>query len=493
MRGNPYVFNQLGSGVNLEAAPYSLDTGQAREALNARTSPLGAIVKRNGCEPIAEPSATLTSLFGCNLGTDVLIAAGSTNLYKITTGGTVSTLKEGVSNGIQWEWIQAPESGGQGPIYGVNGTNTPQYWDGEAAETKDWTASEGSIPNGKFILYHENRVWIAKGSTLYWSDIIDPRNFESPKGGSTQIDPEDGEEITGLGKVGPYLLVFKERKTFIVFDSNTGAYRRISDRIGCIANRSIVSTESGTFFISSDGEIVLTDGNDFDTKIGLAISPLFVGFTGTQMRKACGVYSEGSVYLSFTTKGSTNDTIIEFNLNNSSWWVHNIYYSESQTGGVTQFTIIDPSDATTLYGAGANSSVKRVFKMFVENRYKDVVAFNTYWISPWHVFTYPHLRKRMREIRVDALGTYTLYTARSFQSIYEKETPKNWESSGEGTIFGGEGEFGGEGKFGGDAIIVEKRFYTPGQGRAWSLKFESENDQALEIYSYTTSVTYKKD
>jgi hypothetical protein len=500
MRGNPYVFADFASGVNIEASPYSLAGGQARGALNIHSTPTGAIKKRNGCQKIGEQlltSGNFTSIFGVNLGTDVMIAAGGTSLYKITTTGTVTQLKTFLSNESNWEWTQAPVSGGQGPVFGVNGINTPQYWDGVSSETKNWVATKGSVPNGKFIIYHDNRIYIAKGSELYWSDIIDPLNWESPNGGSTKVDPEDGQEITGLGKVGPYLLIFKQRKTFVLLDSNTGGYRRISDDMGCISNRSIASTEAGLFFLTADNEIVVTNGHSFEKKINEPVKPLLQNLTGSMASKACAIHVGGYYYLSFSEGGSFNDTILEYDLSSGSWWPHKISYSKTVQAAVNQFALLDPSNIATLYGVGSTrvGLNGQVFKCFVPEKFVDMTdeVFPAYWISPWHVFTYPHIRKRVREIRVDALGTFELYTNRSFNTSYIKEEIKNWEISDEGGTFGGEGTFGGAGTFGDNPAIVEKRFYTPGVGRAWSLKFESQDNQDLEIYAYTIAVDYKKD
>jgi hypothetical protein len=500
MRGSPYVFTDFRSGVNIEASPYSIAGGQARSVLNVHSTPTGSIKKRNGCQKITStPLVNYTSLFSCQLSTDVLLAAGGTSLYKVTTGGTVSTLKTGLSNEANWEWIQAPISGGQGPIFGVNGINTPQYWDGSSGETKNWVATKGSVPNGQFIIYHDNRVYIAKGSELFWSDIIDPLNWESPNGGSTKIDPEDGQEITGLGKVGPYLIIFKQRKTFLLTDSNTGGYRRISDDMGCISNRSIASTEAGLFFLTADNEIVVTDGQNFERAISEPIKPLLRDLSGSMAPKSCGVHVGGYYYFSFSREGGVNDSILEYDLSNGAWWIHKIAYTSEIEAGVNQFALLDPSNVSTLFAVGSKQlepfAQSSIFKCFVSGKFvdSDEIPYPTYWVSPWHVFTYPHIRKRVREIRVDALGSYELFTNRSFNTSYIKEEVKNWEISDEGGTFGGEGLFGGEGTFGGSPSIVEKRFYTPGVGRAWSLKFESKTNQDLEIYAYTIAVDYKKD
>lgn len=502
-RGRPYVFSDFHEGVNLEAAPYSLDTGQARNSLNVNTSPSGSIKKRYGCPRITSPAEEWTSLFGCNFTTDILIGAGSTKLYKLTTTGTISTLKTGLASGIPWEWIQAPKvSEKGGPIYGINGTDTPQYWDGEASETKNWVATKGTVPNGKYIIYHENRVYIAKGSTLHWASIINPFDWESPDGGSTLVDPEDGQEITGLGKSGPYLLIFKNRKTFLLTNSNTGGYRRISSEIGCGSNRSIVETSSGTFFMSSDSEIIITDGNSFVRTVNQPIRPIMNLVTGANKAKVCSAHVGNYVYFSLSEGGSINDTILEYDLVNQSWWIHRICVGINPAFlcGVNQFAIIDPSSNTKLYGATPaifEVGQSRILEMFIENKYYDDenrTPFQAYWISPWHAYSIPHMRKRMREVRVDSLGNFELYSLSNFSSSQNKEEVDNWESSGEGTtIFGGEGEFGGEGIFGDEALIIEKHYYTLGVGRAWSFKFESNDNQDLQIYSYTTFVDMKKD
>ncbi len=130
MRGSPEVFSDFKGGVNLEAAPYSLDINQARDALNVHTSPVGAVVKRFGCNPISSPSVVFNSLFGVRLATPVLLAQGGTKFYKvIASSGTTSELETEVTptENVHWDFIQAPVKEAKGPIFGVNGTDTNIY------------------------------------------------------------------------------------------------------------------------------------------------------------------------------------------------------------------------------------------------------------------------------------------------------------------------------------------------------------------------------
>lgn len=550
MRGNPYVFSDFRGGVNLKAAPYSIDSGQNREALNMNSTITGSMKKRNGTSlqaALTDQLSNAHSIFPCNFtsGDLFLLVQGGTFWRATTSSETIEAIMEEedigtLDSSAHWEWVQAPESGEEGPIWGINGVDNPSQWDGEG-KVKKWTAAEGSIPNGKCIAYHDNRIYIAKGSTLYWSDITNPRIFSSPKGGSTLFDPEDGEEITGIGKVGNYLLVTKQRKSFVMFDSNTGAYRRFSDGTGCIANRSIVSSPYGTLFMTAESQIVITDGNSL-TIVSDPVEPLLKAIPGPMRSKVAGTFFGDSYFLSISKEGNINNVILEFNLADKSWWVHGVdalawaaevwdeehsaedilNYNDTSTLFIapSQWAIVDQEGDPRLYGISSfiyeqvteeeeeeevvvgNKNIGLLLRYFVPNRYFDLgkvslggidSVYTSYWVSPWHVFTYPHLRKIVREIRVDAKGTYDLFTARSFSTQVVKEEYKNWESIGEETIFGGEGEFGGTGVFGDEAPITEKRFYTPGIGRAWSLKFESKAAQELEIYAYTTAIQYKKD
>jgi hypothetical protein len=63
----------------------------------------------------------------------------------------------------------------------------------------NWTAASGTLPNGKYVLYHGGRVWVAgmaaygavsdPGSTLVFSDVRDPRAW--PAANVVQFDPND--------------------------------------------------------------------------------------------------------------------------------------------------------------------------------------------------------------------------------------------------------------------------------------------------------------
>jgi hypothetical protein len=507
MRGTPYIFSNLGRGVNLEAAPYAISDGQARDARNFHTSPVGIITKRNGCPTFATPETAFTSLYALHVATPVLVGAGSTKLYKITSSGTVSSIKTGLTSNKRWEFVQAPTSGGQGPLWGMNGTDTPQQWDGVAASTSDWTAQSGggSVPNGKYLLYHNNRLIVAGTSSnpsrVYLSSIIDPagsndgaRNWDTGtnEGITIDIDPNDGQEITGIGKLGPYILVFKPRKTYLITDTDTGAYRIAHSEIGCTAHRSIVETEAGTIFLASDGAVYVTNGTTAN-KISLDVHSALMEIGGANIQYAAAVFKDEGYYLSIPQGNNRNELILEFDLATKTWWIHAIQTGSTTSTGINQFTILNPATTSTLYGSLDSSAI--IAEMFRKNTYTDLdtYTYTAYWDGPWHVFGLPHVRKTLREIRVDGNGQFDVYTQTSFSDDQIEQETKFWEVANPSTEFGGTGDFGGTGVFGDTAQITERRYYTPGVGRAWSIRFKSANSQACQIYAYTTSIDLRRD
>jgi hypothetical protein len=67
-----------------------------------------------------------------------------------------------------------------------------------------------------------------------------------------QFDPGDGEQITAIGSVGPYVLVAKPSKLWLIYDLDTLANRPLGKNVGCVAHRSMVETPFGTFFLGKD-------------------------------------------------------------------------------------------------------------------------------------------------------------------------------------------------------------------------------------------------
>lgn len=88
--------------------------------------------------------------------------------------------------------------------------DVPKRWDGSAG-----TASNvgGTPPQFAFMVKHKNRMFAAgvasQPSRLYYSVDLDPNSWVAAGSGSIDIDPDDGDRITGLVTHKNELLIFK--------------------------------------------------------------------------------------------------------------------------------------------------------------------------------------------------------------------------------------------------------------------------------------------
>jgi hypothetical protein len=499
--GTPVLYADFSGGINLEAGPYLLQESECQDARNVRSNRLGSLEKRNGCATLSEiknatPAYVLGgpahSLFAVNTSTPYLLAAGphttagTDAIVSISTGGTATAIKTDAAAGQRWEWVQAPVNSSQGPIFGINGVDDPQYWTAATGSTSlaEWTAVDGDgdpivgdhpAKKSRYLIYHLDKVWasgdpdspgtVRSTGVDAVTGLPNPRNWDSEF--KDDIDPFDGEAITGLGKIGPYLLVTKNRKTYVLTDPVSRSYRPISSTVGCCAHRTIVETNGGTMFLSEDVGVCVTDGSTVRT-ISDKIQPLLDAAARaypTALRNAAATYYQDSYWLSLPTADEKNDLLLEYSLETNSWWIH--------TCPSNQFAILDPINAPKLFST--RPDVRRVDEMFVSDTYTDgAEVFLSYWRGPYWAWGQPHLNKRMSQLRIDGLGQYQTFIARTFEDEYYELSNDGvlWESADDDTsAFGGSGDYGGSGLYGPPLGVNNWRFPTPseGWGRAWSI------------------------
>jgi len=514
MRGVPISYLDYSGGRNTQSAPYLLTESQARDTLNVHTSLSGDIEKRPGF--VTHSGATLTgepakatlvhSIHPANTSTKSLIlgvrTATTDSLVKMTTGGVASNLKTGLTANKLWYWAQAEVSGASGPMFGMNGTDTPQRWDGSAASTSDWVATTGTVPKeGRFLTYFSSRLWCAVGSRLLYSGLTgsspDPLSWDANN--YVDLEPNDGQAITGIGVVGSYLVVFKPRKTYSVYDPVTGANRQVSNQIGCVSHRSIAQTPAGLFFLSEDQGICTTDGSTAKS-FSEVIEPDLakVAANPTTQVLAAGTLKGSRYYLSVSLEGTRNDHTLEYDLETKSWWLHDC--------AVNQFALLDPAGTPVLYSADSTTTA-RVSKAFVEGVYTDngaVYKGGAFWTAPWYAWAVgggrvnPHVNKRVNEIRVDGVGNWDSYVATDFEDNFEEMEGEVWQAASDVDT---SGEWGGTELWGGEETTwglntetpVDRRFYTPALARAVSIKFVNEDEANFVVNSTTFLVTPRSD
>lgn len=506
MTSLPFLYSDFHGGLNTRQAPYLLEDTQARDINNIQGTTSGAITKRGGLVTFSTPAVTLTSLFAAeDLSPVVMIGAGGTALYKLSTVGAATSIGTGFTNNLRWEFVQGPVVSGQGPVFGMNGTDTPQQYNGTTLA--NWTATDsgGTLPNGKYAIYAQNQVFVAGAtanpSRLYFSAIGDPTGWNPANNlgaGFLDFDPNDGQPITALGTVGPYVLVAKPRKLFVVTQpgnaSVAAVVRRLSMNIGCVAHRSLAQDANGTYFLAEDRGVYVTNGSKI-TPISDLIQPTIDSLVGPRSQ-AVGVAYNAHYYLSVPLLTSTNDTTLDFDTALDSWWKH--------TFGSNQFAVFHPSASPNLYSAKATSAL--VDNCFMPGVYQDNGAdFTWSWFGPWQSpsfyrrrrFPTPYMRKNLRQMRIDGTGVVDLSLAKDFgggSGLLLRSDVFSQLTAGASTTFGGSGTFGGvDGTVFAPTSAQRGRVYSPGVANAFSVILSNTSNNPAEVFSYLLVITDRRD
>lgn len=496
MRGQPKIFRDFSGGVNALDAPYALNENQCRDVRNCVTTNRGALRKRDGSQILATLPAVATSLFA-SVAPRVLLAASGTAVYAINSAKAVTTLSTALSN-AQWEWANMPANGGQGPIYGSNGFEA-RYYDGTTFAP--WTATAGTLPLARYFQVAGNHLFAAgmssyttvadPGSALVWSNIGNARDW--PAANIALFDPGDGEAITGLGTVGPYLLVFKPSKAWIVYDLDTGANRRLGTNVGAVSNRSIVETPQGTVFLSKDQGLMLTTGQSA-RRVSDPVLPLLQAIPPAQRANAAGVFHMQHYYLAISQGAGFNDLLLDYDLKAESWWLHTLPENDMAVWDIGTGPIL----------VGAKGSAATVRQLFVANQTQDDIPaaggagtnVSGYWSGPFLTFDGPEVRKRCRQIRFDGKGRVQVSVAKDFarnaalitEALFSQDTSGLYGIN-DGSLFGvNDGGF-----YGGTIDIGAARVFTPGVARAFSVVLGNTTSETFEVDSYTMLMQPRKD
>lgn len=471
MRGKPETFVGFNGGVNLVDSPYALKDSEARDARNFVTTLRGKVRKRDGAATFIALPTAFDSLFPMQTPSPFLVAAQSGSIVVVNPAGSGVDRAYPTAGG--WEWAQAPAQGGQGPLWGMNGLDAPLQWDGVAPTFSPWTTSVGTLPNGKYVVYAGNRVFVAgmsaygalddPGSAVVWSNLANPRDW--PAENVLELDPRDGDRITGLGTFGPYVLVFKSNKVWVIYDLDTGANRRLSNGVGCVSHRSIAESPAGCFFLTEDQGVMLTDGSSLK-RVSNRVQPLLDELQDAQRSRAAGVFHGDHYYLSISTSGSFNDLTLDYDVQTDSWWPHTLAEQD--------WAVWEPTPgAPALYAIKAGSGT--INKPFVPGiRVDDGEAFAAYWKGRFHDFGSPMINKRVRWVHLEGRGKAAVEIARSYSTGEEELGDVDFATSG------------------GLVELGDAEIFTPGVGRAFSVIVSNDTADELELDSYSFGVQARR-
>lgn len=492
-RGNPSRFRRFARGLNTADGPYGLQEGfeddpsgrgsECRACLNVVSRSRGNVGKRDGCTDIASVAAT-TPLSLAAIGQDaagfLIAACGDGSLRTLSAALSFTTVATGLSTTAPWSWVRDDD----GYAYGSNGTDTPRKVN--AAGSTTWTptstvvTSPGSV-NCRYLTQAGNRTFsagdAARPYSLFISEIADPTVLTA----EVQFNPGSNYPITGLGTSGPYVLVFTERDIYVVYDTETGANRKLATGAGTLAHRTIVETEKGTFFLDARRGMMVCDGATAPRAIGDQIRPEWDKIAQEDHAAAGGVWFDRHYYLSAPFDGTLS--ILDYDSELDSWW--------PQSPATAEMAVWDRGEGAGLVGLVGYEATTEVWDMFVPDVPDDPHStFQSFWSSPFHVFGNGHLRKRGREIHFDGRGKLRVFLAGDYRpNDGDNDDDFDFDFTSEGGIFGGTGTFGGVGTFGGSVTVGEDSLYSFGVARSWSVTVRSDGADYWEMDAYTMLMT----
>jgi len=472
---------------------------------------------------VAVGATTLQSKEASFLASDTNLPVKFETAVKVKTEAGAKTIAEATIEAVLSPTevkLAISEEGWEALVENVNFTIERSYY-----------SSSPNVPQGKHMIFAGNRIWMTgiseDPSAVRFSDFADigeggaqadPASW--PGTNVVRFDSSDGKPITGIGTVGPYVVVFKESKTWIIHNLNDGENRKLSDTIGCVAQRSIVETQNGTFFLTSEQGIYLTDGSSL-REMSYKVRPTILAINGAHRSEAAGTYYNNHYYLSFCSGVSiVANRTLDYDLQLKSWWLHDL------TGN--QWAQFEPTAGATALYAIPPKTKGGVVQAFVEGVYEDSGAiypgngtFSAFWISAWepfgqyiqrHRIDAPFIKKRMRQIAFDGEGEITPVVFKNFHAGGQQEpgvvgnnpqwkpvSPINF-SEGE-QIFGNEDEeqtFGGETYkgvemlFGGTAEVQAARLYALGVARVWSVGWGNHSNKGFTVDSFMYAISYRK-
>ncbi|MCC6798318.1 MAG: LamG domain-containing protein [Candidatus Hydrogenedentes bacterium] len=178
----------------------------------------------------------------------------------------------------------------------INDNTTTTYADNTAIGLATELIDDrlGDVEPCKFCAVFNNKLFFANGKTnpsaLYWAETNTSYGFYALN--KIQIDPGDGDEITGLVATEAALVIFKRRSIHELTGEGAETFqrRKVVDGQGSVAGQTCQATAGGVYFLSYNG-VFLYDRTDEPKYVSETQEPLLAMMDPENYRFACAVYS----------------------------------------------------------------------------------------------------------------------------------------------------------------------------------------------------------
>lgn len=264
----------------LATAPSStkLKIGQSPALLNVWVDEKpGSVITANGLVKVGQIPSNLPVPFCCDFfrtaaGTQTFVVSDNATVWTTVDFQNFTSIITGLSSSFQLRGAVIRDK-----LWLTNGSDSVRTFDGTTVTVLDGTAGTPNVPKGKFIGYHDERVWVyhtssarSQASFTALTDntgaIIAPDSANAwPTSNTLQISEGDADFGTAMLLYRGTLLFFKQYSIYRLVGYDEYTYSRVKTRAstGTRFAESIQVLDNLVHLIGIDG-IYTFDGEDSD-------------------------------------------------------------------------------------------------------------------------------------------------------------------------------------------------------------------------------------
>ena len=432
---DPVPFGPFSGGLNLRDSPGEVSGSEAIDLLNVLFSERGAVTQRAGYAQLT--SAELTnqpdSLFPfiTSAGTKRLLVGNGNRVDALDTAGASQANVASTASPHFFVRFGGPT---QEAVYFANGTDQAKRLLADVFTSPAGLAGQ----TGRFVAVTptSNRLVVAResGSTagnnpssVNFSDPGAPETFTSTN--YVDLDPGDGEAITGMVVWGDQLFVFKESKYWVLSgegsDTTGGAvfpFTKVDMGAGLVASRALAAGLDGVYFMGRDG-VYRTRGTQGAEKLSDKIDPFFLGGTSIYYKSntlnhgavttAAAAFHDDKLFLAVPTGTSaTNDRVLVYDPAHQWWSLYDL-----PAAALARFRVGDQAELVFAAATGSNYVYRHSSAYTADAMSASATggsAITARWRSGW-VDMGSTVPKTIRESHVTGTGSLSLLVTKDWE------------------------------------------------------------------------------
>lgn len=321
---NPFLQEDLSGGMMSNVSDHLLPNNTAKLSVNLNYDVIGEATQRNGTTQLGNTLAGICKGLFQFINSDGtlnrLVSVFSNTVYYFNGTSWVTTENVATSEKVRFTSFL-------NLIFRVGGGDTTKTWNGNAGSGWGLVNVSGA-PIGKFIETFKDRMYISGNSTypdrLYFSSISSTSGTITWTTSTDFLDvnPEDGNNITGLKKISNLLLIFKERTMYRWNGSSTDA--EVVVDIGTPSQESIASAKGMVFFFNPQG-IYVTNGG-YPTELSRPVANFIKGMSASFYTEVAGFCDDDHYYCSIgnsTVNGITFSNVwLCYTISTQTWYAY---------------------------------------------------------------------------------------------------------------------------------------------------------------------------